>query len=96
MDQESNLVPQAADGTPGLESQAVGGDVPGLVSDPAPTPEVDGACALARTVTGVGNQLQVALVLQASGLGGETAQGLGLDSRGVEEVSEKPRKNQES
>jgi hypothetical protein len=50
---------------------------------------VDGACALARTVTGIGNKLQVELVLQHYGLGVEPAKDLGLDARKVEEVSEK-------
>lgn len=69
-----------------------GGVIPDLVLDPAPTPVVDGACALARTVTGIGNKLQVELVLQHYGLGVEPAKDLGLDARKVEEVSEKPLK----
>jgi hypothetical protein len=97
VDQESNLVPQVpmplgANGIPGPGSQTVGGEVPGLATEPAQVQEVDGACALVRSVTGVESQLRVELVPQAPGLGGETDQGLGAVRR-VEEASEQPKKH---
>ena len=97
MDQEANLVPKVPMPTgtleiPGLGSQTVVGEGPGLAADPAQVQEVDGACALARRfVPGMGNQLRVELVPQPPGLQGGAGLGLGAVER-VEVASEKPQK----
>ena len=77
---------------PGLGSQTVVGEEPGLAADLAQAHEVEGACALARrSVTGVGNQLRVELVSQSAGLQGGAGLGLGAVEKG-EVASEKPLK----
>ena len=52
---------------PGLESQTVVGEGPGLAADPAQAQEEDGAGALTRSVTGMGTQLRIELVPQPPG-----------------------------
>ena len=77
---------------PGLGSQTVVGEGPGLAPDPAQVQEVDGACALAMgSMTGMRNQLRVELVPQPPGLQGGAGLGLGAVDR-VEVASEKPKK----
>ena len=77
---------------PGLGSQTVVGEEPGLAADPARVQEVEGPCAPARRfVTGMGNQLRVELVPQPPELQGGAGLGLGAVER-VEVASEKPQK----
>ena len=93
MDQEANLVPKVPMPTctleiPGLESQTVVGEGPGLAADPAQAQEEDGAGALTRSVTGMGTQLRIELVPQPPGQQGGAGLGLGAVER-VEVAGEK-------